>query len=59
MDMQQYITLLNEADSIGYALCSTFLVTNKQLYSLVYRSQTTVEKCIGGHVNVLSDYKKT
>ena len=24
----------------------------------VYRSQTTVENCIGGHVNVLSDYKK-
>ena len=23
------------------------------------RSQTTVENCIGGHVNVLSDYKKT
>ena len=22
-------------------------------------SQTTVENCIGGHVNVLSDYKKT
>ena len=24
-----------------------------------YRSQTTLEICIGGHVNVLSDYKKT
>ena len=24
-----------------------------------YRSQTTVENCIGGHVNVLFDYKKT
>ena len=23
------------------------------------RGQTTVENCIGGHVNVLSDYKKT
>ena len=23
------------------------------------RSQTTVENCIGGHVNVLLDYKKT
>ena len=25
----------------------------------LYRSQTTVENCIGGHVNVLLDYKKT
>ena len=24
-----------------------------------HRSQTTVENCIGGHVNVLLDYKKT
>ena len=24
-----------------------------------FRGQTTVENCIGGHVNVLSDYKKT
>ena len=23
-----------------------------------FRGQTTVENCIGGHVNVLSDYKK-
>ena len=24
-----------------------------------YRRKTTVENCTGGHVNVLSDYKKT
>ena len=36
---------------------ATLFVTG---YSLQYnRSQKTVENCIGGHVNVLSDYKKT
>ena len=33
--------------------------TCKQTCTLAAWSRTTVENCIGGHVNVLSDYKKT
>ena len=28
------------------------------IHELHYRGQITVQNCIGGHVNVLSDYKK-
>ena len=28
-------------------------------FRVYHRGKTTVDNCIGGHVNVLSDYKKT
>ena len=43
----------------NYFIISNFETSEVHRHLHHYRGQTTVENCIGGHVNVLSDYKKT
>ena len=51
--------LLTKVFKVIVGPTSTQISQRNVLSEIVYRSQTTVENCIGGHVNVLLDYKKT
>ena len=66
IDISAELICLHNLKAHAYGTKTTFVGGHSRdtqgslyLFCVSYRSQTTVENCNGGHVNVLSDYKKT
>ena len=57
--LQALTLLLTSTRSQSTPQCTTRRVIDKRDITRATRSQTTVENCIGGHVNILLDYKTT